>query len=720
MGRGARVAQAGNVRVVTPERWQQIKGIVAQALDSPVAERSAYVDRMCSADLELRREVESLLEAAEGTDSFPVVRRAIAATAEQSMLESALGQHYEIVRQLGRGGMGAVYLARERSLERFVAIKVLRPDLADAAEARERFRREARIAARLSHPGILPLHTFGEVGGLWYFVMGYVRGVTLAERLRAEGRLPTADVHRILAELADALDCAHRNGIVHRDIKPSNIMIEDESGRAILADFGVSKVDDGPDALTDTGVIVGTPSFMSPEQALGAADVDERSDIYSLGAVGYTMLAGREPFAGVHANDIAQWRVVHDPKRLSSVQPTVPAQLEAVIARSMSRSRGARYPDARSFRDALARAGEAGAENLPASLHDLPTFGPYALLWALAWSLLAFRKFSSAGERTLLLLIALLVPVGFWLHIRNTGRHGLRARELATVAFWPPEWWGMWWPRVLRRPNDLWRRLPWPARLVRAVMSGVFVALPFMILMRQRFAAELAQATGSGEPPWFVGMEWTLVLGAGAVMFGTIVWAMRRPLTWGESMRVLFGATTKSPGWSEPHISRLLVPADGVRHPERESPADHLRAIEELVPSIVEPNGAVAVAARDAARSLVQMIERCDAEIAALRVTASDAEIDRLTAHAAELRSASVGGVPSELTALVERQLELVLQMRDRREVVSQQRGKAMNLLRGIWAQLSALDDSREVGGLKELIADAAREVETRELSSDS
>ena len=712
MGSGTRVAQARNVRVVTPERWQQIKGIVAHALGTPVSERAAYVDRMCTDDVELRREVESLLEAAEGNDSFPVVRRAIAATAEQSMLESALGQQYEIVRQLGRGGMGAVYLARERSLERFVAIKVLRPDLADAPEARERFRREARIAARLSHPGILPLHAFGEVGGLWYFVMGYVRGVTLGERLRAEGRLPTAEVQRILAELADALDCAHRNGIVHRDIKPSNIMLENDSGRAILADFGVSKVDDGADALTATGGIVGTPSFMSPEQALGA-EVDERSDIYSLGAVGYTMLAGREPFAGVHANDIAQWRVAHDPKRLSLLLPTVPAPLEAVIARSMSRSREARFADARSFRDALARAGEAGADNLPESLRDLPTFGPYALLWAMAWSLLAFRKFSSAGERTLLLLIALLVPVGFWLHIRNTGRHGLSARELATIAFWPPEWWGMWWPRALRRPNDLWRRLPWPARAVRAVMSVFFVALPFLILMRQRFAAELAQATGSGEPAWFVAMEWTLVLGAGLVMSGTIVWAMRRPLTWGETMRVLFGATTRSPGWSEPHIARLLVPADGVRQPDRDSPTDHLRAIEELASLLAEPNTAMALNARDTAQLIVHAIERSDLEIASLRTTASDAEIDRLTAHAADLRATGGAGA-SELTALVERQLELVLQMRDRRELVLRQRAKLMNLLRGIWSQLSTIRDAEDARRMKELLADAARELGNR------
>ncbi len=712
------MAPAGNVRVVTPERWQQIKGIVTQALESPAAERAAYVDRACSGDRELRGEVESLLEAAEGTDSFPVVRQAIAATAEQSMLDTALGTQYEIVRQLGRGGMGAVYLARERSLERFVAIKVLRPDLADAAEARERFRREARIAARLSHPGILPLHTYGEVGGLWYFVMGYVRGVTLAERLRTEGRLPTAEAHRILSELADALECAHRNGIIHRDIKPSNILLEEQSGRAILADFGVSKVQDGNDPLTNTGVLVGTPSFMSPEQALGAANVDERSDIYSLGAVGYTMLAGREPFADVHANDTAQWRVVHDPKPLSSLLPTVPAATEAVIARSMARARESRYPDARSFKDALARAGEAGATHLPESLRDLPAFGPYAMLWALAWTLLAFRKFSSAGERTLLLLIALLVPIGFALHIRNTGRHGLRARELATVAFWPPEWWGMWWPRALRRPNDLWRLLPWPARAVRRVMSVFFVALPFMILMRQRFAAELAQATGSGEPVWFVTMEWTLVLGAGAVMFGTIVWAMRRPLTWGESMRVLFGATTRSPGWSEPHIAQLLDPTDGVRQPNRDSVRDHLRAIEELVASIAEAHGAIANAARNTARSLVHAIEKDDANIASLTALASDAEIDRLTAQLAELRGNSGGkgeAGKNELAALVDRQLELILQMRDRREVVSQQRARYLNVLRGVWSHLTNLRETGEARGLRELLGAAERELSQAE-----
>jgi serine/threonine-protein kinase len=185
--------------------------------------------------------------------------------------------------------MGAVYLARERALERFVAIKVLRPDLVDHPDALERFRREARIAAQLSHPGILPLHTFGEVAGLWYFVMAYVRGVSLAERLRVEGRLPSHEALRILTELADALECAHRNGVIHRDIKPANILLDEESVERCSRISAWQGARCG-DSLTITGTIVGTPNYMSPEQALGDADLDERSDLYSLGAVGYAML----------------------------------------------------------------------------------------------------------------------------------------------------------------------------------------------------------------------------------------------------------------------------------------------------------------------------------------------------------------------------------------------------------------------------------------------
>ena len=231
---------------MTGPPWERVKSVFAEVMAREPAHRSAFLHHLGENDPSLRDEVASLVASADDSGSFPAARAAIASVAGDvtlhSLLTIALGQQYDIVRSLGQGGMGAVYLARERALERFVAVKVLRPDLANVEDGRERFRREARIVAQLSHPSILPLHTFGEVSGTWYFVMGYVRGMSLAERLRVEGRLPSEEAHRILSELADALECAHQHGVVHRDIKPANVLLDAESGRAVLADFGISKV----------------------------------------------------------------------------------------------------------------------------------------------------------------------------------------------------------------------------------------------------------------------------------------------------------------------------------------------------------------------------------------------------------------------------------------------------------------------------------------------
>src|SRR5262245_22720384 len=208
-------------------------------------------------------------------------------------LTNAIGFQYRIERLLGRGGMGAVYLAHELALDRDVAIKVLPPEHAGAPEVRDRFRREARTAARLSHPNIVPLHTFGEVAGLVYFVMGYVAGESLAARLHRQGPIPPEDARVLMVAVCDALDYAHRQGIVHRDIKPDNILIDDGSGTPLLTDFGIAKPTLGEAQLTSTGQVLGTPHYMSPEQALGRSDVDPRSDLYSLGVAAYEMVAGR-------------------------------------------------------------------------------------------------------------------------------------------------------------------------------------------------------------------------------------------------------------------------------------------------------------------------------------------------------------------------------------------------------------------------------------------
>lgn len=219
-------------------------------------------------------------------------------------LREYLEVQFELRRVLGIGGMGAVILANERALDRLVAIKVLHGDKSGDAESRERFRREARAAARLTHPNIVPLLTFGEVDGELYYVMGYVEGETLASRLERVGRIAPDEARARLTEIADALAYAHAAGIVHRDLKPENILIETASGRAVLTDFGIARDVLRDPSLTSTGVIVGTPHYMSPEQASGERVIDGRSDLYSLGVIGYRMLSGTLPFGGANAREV--------------------------------------------------------------------------------------------------------------------------------------------------------------------------------------------------------------------------------------------------------------------------------------------------------------------------------------------------------------------------------------------------------------------------------
>ena len=596
--------------------------------------------------------------------------------------------------------MGAVYLARERSLERFVAIKVLRPDVSGEPEIRERFRREARIAARLSHPSILPLYTFGEVSGIWYFVMGYVRGESLAERLRLEGRLEVEDARRALAELADALDCAHRHGIVHRDVKPANILIDDESGRAILADFGISKVEGAGETLTLTGAVFGTPHYMSPEQAVGARDVDARTDIYSLGVVAYAMLAGEEPFAGATAPRAHRHPLVPQAPALQAIAPAVPDDMAAAITRCLALDRAERWPDARSLKEALGGAARDSVLGLPGELRDLPSFGPYALLWVLGWGALAAVAIRSPVDRALLLLVGLLVPVGLALQVWAVGGHGLRRADVARIAFWPPQWWGMWWPRALRRPDDLWPRIPWPARFARIAVSAFFVAVPAAILLRGERSAGV-DAAASPRRDWLVTVEAAFVVGASVAAGGAFCWAAWRGLSVSDAARVLFGATTPSPAWRAPEIARLLVPAGGrVRPPDSGSPHDYRRAIGDLAragPAEVRTVGTDAAAA---ARHLVRALDRLDQEIAALARDAGVGELDRIEARLGTLDGRSSDGTDEgrEMRALLERQLALVRLMHGRYELAVQRRAHLVDLLRGLWIQCSALAATADAG----------------------
>ncbi len=278
-------------------------------------------------------------------------------------LEKSLDDRYTIERELGRGGMATVYLARDRKHGRPVALKVLRPQLAESLGT-ERFLREIELAAGLTHPHIVPVHDSGVAGGLFYYVMPYVEGESLRERLAREHRLPLDEAVRLAREVADALDYAHRRGIVHRDIKPENILLAE--GHAVVTDFGIARAVSaaGGERLTQTGGAIGTPMYMSPEQADGEPDLDGRSDIYSLGCVLFEMLTGEPPFTGPSSLAIMARRWVQTPPRVRTVRTEVPEAVDQALNRALARAPADRFPTAAAFADALATTGS-GVGSLP-------------------------------------------------------------------------------------------------------------------------------------------------------------------------------------------------------------------------------------------------------------------------------------------------------------------------------------------------------------------
>ncbi|MGH7665400.1 MAG: protein kinase domain-containing protein [Gemmatimonadaceae bacterium] len=272
-------------------------------------------------------------------------------------IKGAVGDRYSIDTEIGRGGMSAVYRAYDVRLARPVAIKVLPPDLAFNPGVRERFMREAQTAARLSHPNIVPIHSVDEHDGVAFFVMAYVSGGNLATLLHQTPAPPLAGVRRLLREVADALAYAHGHGVVHRDIKPDNILLDPDSGSAMVTDFGIARaMEEGQgNRLTLTGVAVGTPAYMSPEQAVGERNIDGRTDIYSLGIVGYQMLAGAVPFRASNTPAMLMKQVSERPAPLRSVRPDLPRALCDAIDRSLAKAPSQRWQNAAAFRDAIAR-----------------------------------------------------------------------------------------------------------------------------------------------------------------------------------------------------------------------------------------------------------------------------------------------------------------------------------------------------------------------------
>jgi eukaryotic-like serine/threonine-protein kinase len=326
-------------------------------------------------------------------------------------LREGLAGRYEIEREIGRGGMATVYIARDVNHQRPIALKVLHPELAESLGT-ERFQREIRVAAGLQHPHILSVHDSGSTDGYLWFTMPFVEGESLRDRLSRERQMPVADAVRIAREVALALDYAHRHGVIHRDIKPENILLID--GQAIVADFGIARALGGADqALTGTGTIIGTPAYMSPEQAAGDRAIDGRTDIYSLGCMLYEMLAGEPPFTGPSTQAIIARLMTESPRPLTTTRATVSRQLAGAVEHAMSKSPADRPATAADFARLLESTATLPVATPPATPTRVPR-------WAIG-AVLAATVVIGAGIGT------------YWLRHRATG--GTGDRKIAVLPF---------------------------------------------------------------------------------------------------------------------------------------------------------------------------------------------------------------------------------------------------------------------------------------------
>lgn len=281
-------------------------------------------------------------------------------------VQQALAGEYSLERELGRGGMGVVYLAQEVRLARQVALKVLPPEMAAVPETREQFVREAQMAARLSHPNIVPIHRVDEAGAFVYFAMTYVNGLTLGEHVRTRGPLVPDHAIRVLREVAWALTYAHTSGLVHRDVKPDNIMLEQDTGRVLVTDFGIALATATAAELEHDGRVVGTAHYMSPEQAMGEP-VDARSDIYSLGVVAFHALTGQLPFNGTTSQEILAKHISEHPPSIRTAAPAVPLRLAQAVDTCLAKDPGQRFQRASDFAGAIEQSVEPVRE-IPAPL----------------------------------------------------------------------------------------------------------------------------------------------------------------------------------------------------------------------------------------------------------------------------------------------------------------------------------------------------------------
>ena len=436
-------------------------------------------------------------------------------------LQKALGADYELRDLIGRGGFGAVYAAWDRKLERDVAVKALRHDLFPTPLVLERFQREARAVAKLRHPHILPVYTVGEGYGLAFMVMPLIKGESLAARLKRSSPLPPAEAVRITSEIARALDAAHRVGIVHRDVKPENILLEGDEQLALLADFGIAKVAEADGTITGTGIAIGSPHYMSPEQSSADRTLDARSDVYSLGAVAYEMLSGRKTFNAGNYQQLIVQQFTSEPTPLHASAPGLPHALADAVMRALARDPEARWQSAADFAKSLTDASPARA----ATEREEPSW--FARRGIVLWVLWVFGGISTAvvlplvdianatgnavGLSSAILLVrrplVLLITGTFAALILELAissvlarRRGVSIDAVRLAAFGQPRWWQTWYPRSVRAPDNVWDQMPFAMRAARTIVWLALASIPALALFVFVVPPMASLAAGAGIP----------------------------------------------------------------------------------------------------------------------------------------------------------------------------------------------------------------------------
>jgi serine/threonine protein kinase len=344
-----------------PDDWIELEPLVDHLLDAPPEGREAVLSELAAGDPRRRAALVQVM--ADCDRDLPLLERPALDLFDQLLEEVAgpalpgvVGERYRIEREIGRGGMARVYVAEDLKHARRVAVKVIRPELA-ASLGRDRFLREIGIATELHHSNIMPLLDSGDVDGLLYFVMPYEAGPSLRARLERDGRLATADAINILRDVARALVYAHEHGIVHRDIKPDNVLLAGDA--AVVTDFGIAKAlllaqaTAGTRRTTEIGAVIGTPAYMSPEQALGDPAIDHRADIYSFGCLAYEVFAGKPPFSDTGSLAITAAQMGEGAPLVTSSRPDVPSSIADLIARCLRWDPADRPQDAAELVDIL-------------------------------------------------------------------------------------------------------------------------------------------------------------------------------------------------------------------------------------------------------------------------------------------------------------------------------------------------------------------------------